>query len=324
MKRYLKDLEAELRKLNLSEEDIFEILEDHKEMILSAQEEGLSDDELESKFGDPVKVASDLVGNQPFVTEVETTLGEGELEGYTLVENFNIVGNIEELKDVEIALVSEDLIYFPYDGESIEVYAKGKFEREDYDISFVSNTFTLKRKGKKKSWSFNLKTPDFGVRVPSTLLKTFDLSLVSGDATIEKVNAKKIDVKSTSGDIQLTNITTPKDLKLSLVSGDAKLNGVNALNLIVSSVSGDVEIAKTSLEEELNVNVVSGDANVTNIQTPEVVFKSVSGDFQGSEVYCDGITFKSVSGDFNINNNNKDHKIEIRKKKTLSGNVTIN
>ena len=60
MKKFLKDLETELRKNKLSGAEIKEILADHEEMIQSAKNEGLTDEELEAKFGNPKKVAEEL------------------------------------------------------------------------------------------------------------------------------------------------------------------------------------------------------------------------------------------------------------------------
>jgi uncharacterized membrane protein len=60
MKKFLKDLETELRKNNLSENEIKEIMADHEEMIQSAKSEGLTDEELEAKFGSPKNVAEEL------------------------------------------------------------------------------------------------------------------------------------------------------------------------------------------------------------------------------------------------------------------------
>lgn len=324
MKKYLKDLEAELKKFKISKEEIAEILADHKEMLTEATNEGLTDEELVEKFGDPERIAKALyedVFEERVSKKTDVVYGTDKLEEYELVNSFNV---LENLTDVAIALVSEDVIYFPYDGESIEVYVKGRFNPEDYEISFNDGLFTLKNTKQSKGFNFfGRKTPDFGVRVPKTDLATFKLNIVSGDAELADVNAGMIEWRSVSGDIEAKSIKTASNLVISVVSGDAEIKSLQAVGLAISMVSGDLELKQGMIDESLDINTVSGDVEVKDLKVSDIDFHSVSGDFDGVEVYCNTVALKSVSGDLEIRNQNKDHKIEVVKKKSLSGKVTI-
>ena len=324
MKKYLKDLEAELKKLKISDEEIAEILEDHKEMLQEAVEEGITDEEIELKFGDPEKIAKELyedVLSDKTSKKVEPVLGTGDLQGYELIKSFPV---LDGFKVVNISLISEDVIYFPYEGESIEVYTRGKYREESYTINYNDGAFNLLRsKGKVSFNVFGKKTPDFGVRVPKAQLEEFKLNLVSGDAKVEEVNSGSIDIKTVSGDIEGVNITTSSNLVISVVSGDAEFQGVVANGLEISMVSGDLTLSQANFDELVHIGTVSGDAVCSDLKVPAIEFRTVSGDFKGEEVYCKTVTLKSVSGDFKIINSNKDHEIEVVSKKSLSGNVTI-
>lgn len=325
MKKYLKSLETELKKLNISDEEIAEILEDHEEMLTEAKEEGVTDDEINLKFGDPEKLAKALyedVISERTSEKVEAVFGTESLKDYRLINSFP---TLEALKVVNISLVSEDLIYFPYEGEAIEVYVNGKFTEEDYKINYSEGTFNLKRSKRIVAFTlFGKKTPDFGVRVPFAQLEDFKLNLISGDAELEDINAKSMSLKTVSGDIEAKNLNTPNNLLISVVSGDAELKGVNAKGLEITMVSGDLEISQASFEEAIFVNKVSGDVKAKDVKVSDIEFHTVSGDFDGKEVYCDRVTLKSVSGDFDISNSIHDQKIEVVSKKSLAGHVTIN
>jgi len=221
-------------------------------------------------------------------------------------------------------LISEDLVYFPYEGESIEVYAKGNYKEEDYTINFKNGTLNLlKSKGVKVSIFSSRKTPDFGVRVPAGQLEEFKLNLVSGDAELEEVNADSMFFKTVSGDIEAVNLTSANTIEISVVSGDAELQGVVAKGLEMTMVSGDLELRQANFDESIYVNTVSGDVEAKDVKASDIQFKTVSGDFDGEEVYCDTVSLKSVSGDFDIKNSIHDKEIQIVKKRSLSGNVTI-
>lgn len=324
MKKYLKDLEAELKKLKISDEEIAEILEDHKEMLREAKDEGISDEEITLKFGDPKKLAKELyedVLSDKVSKKVEPAFGTENLEGYQLINSFP---TSDTLKAVNVSLISEDLIYFPYEGESIEVYSKGNYKEEDYTINFSNGTFNLIKKKKVGGGIFfSKKTPDFGVRIPSIQLEEFKLNLISGDAELEEINANTIQFKTVSGDIEAKNLTSENTIVISVVSGDADLQGVVAKGLEMSMVSGDLELSQANFDESIEINTVSGDVEAKDVKVNEIEFKTVSGDFDGEEVYCDSVSLKSISGDFTINNSIHDKKIEVVHKKSLSGSVTI-
>jgi len=325
MKKYLKDLEAELKKLKISKEEIAEILEDHKEMISEATAEGLSDDEIALKFGDPEKIAKELYEDafsEKTSTKAKPVFGTESLKDYELIKSFQ---TLDTLKAVNISLISEDLIYFPYEGEAIEVYVIGKYREEDYTINFKDGTFNLQKSKRSNSGIFFAKkTPDFGLRVPAVQLEEFKLNLISGDAELEEINADIIKLKTVSGDIEAKNLTSSNTIEVSVVSGDVELQSVVAQGLEMTMVSGDVELRQANFDDSIYVNTVSGDVEANDVKVSEIQFKSVSGDFQGEEVYCNSVSVKSVSGDFEIQNSIHDQKIEVVSKKSLSGEVTIN
>jgi len=325
MKKYLKSLEAELKKLKMSEAEIAEILEDHAEMLSEAKEEGISDDEIILKFGDPEKLAKELyedVLSDKTTRKVESAFKSEKLIDYELINSFP---TLESLQAVNISLISEDLVYFPYEGETIEVYVKGNYREEDYTISYIDGTFSLiKSKVRGIGIFTSRRTPDFGVRVPAIQLESFKLNLISGDAELEEINSATMNLKTVSGDIEAKNLVSSSSIVISVVSGDIELQGITAKGLEVTMVSGDLEMKQANFDDSIYVNTVSGDVEARDLKTSEIELKSVSGDFEGKEVYCKTVTLKSVSGDFEINNSLHDEKIEVVSKRSVSGKVTIN
>jgi len=60
MKKFLENLRTELKKKHINEGEIEEILRDHEEMIDEALAEGLSEEDITKKFGNPEQVAADI------------------------------------------------------------------------------------------------------------------------------------------------------------------------------------------------------------------------------------------------------------------------
>lgn len=326
MKNYLKDLEKELKKLKISDTEIKEIISDHLEMLEEAKSDGITDEELANKFGNPETVANQIYKDNfetQFNTEADSVVGTGALKGYELFKAFPVDS---ELNKLSISLISEDFLYIPYEGSSIEVYAKDLRKPEEYQLSLVDGEFLLKRVSRMgfKIGFGSSKTPDFGIKVPMGLIiDEFNYSSVSGDASLDKVVAKKANLKTTSGDFEISNLQVEGELKLTTVSGDFEGSAISANELDISLVSGDVEFNQVEVNKDVNINTVSGDVEIKGFTCDHINFRSVSGDFEGVETYPESVSLKSVSGDFEIVNKTHDKEIVVTSNKTLSGDVSI-
>ena len=328
MNKFLKDLEKELKKQKISTKEIKEILEDHKEMIEAAQKEGLSEEEIELKFGNPEKLAKDLYEDMASSNEkkeynfndVDSCVKENTKD-FNLVKTFPV---ISEEFSVGVGLVSEDLSLTTYDGESIQVFEKNVKDIEDYVITFENNELIVKKEKKRiKVFSFSTKSAEFLVLVPKGIKITeFGYKTVSGDANVNGISAESLAIKSTSGDLELTNVEG-KTLKFSSVSGDIEIQKLIGDEFGVSLVSGDLEMKQVVINGNMTFNSVSGDVELFEVECKEADFKTVSGDMEGREFYPSQVALKSVSGDIRIVNRDVLKEINVLSKKTISGDIEI-
>lgn len=319
MKKFLEDLAKELKKMKISDEEINEIIADHKEMIKQAQEDGLSDEEITDKFGNPTKLAKDLKQDFKYVSE------EHKIDDYDLFKSFPIV---DELNVVKIQLVSENTIFTTYEGENIVVYFQNIKETDKYTVTFEGSKLKITRnKGKNFIFSSSrsfARDEMILVQVPRSVeLDNFNYSSVSGDIEVNNLNVGDVKIKTTSGDGVVTNMNIHTG-EFTSVSGEIVITNVRAdSDFKFSTVSGDFSIIDSNLSGDVNINTVSGDYEFKNTFCGHVNFSTVSGDLSGDEFYPEKIDLKSVSGDVDIKNNDKQRPIEIGRKKTLSGSISI-
>lgn len=317
MKTFLDALKKELKKRNFSKEDISEIIADHEEMIETAKTEGLSEDELASKFGDPSRLAEDLLAQKP----IEIHKGGISVEGYTLLQTFPVSDNAF---DVYIGLVNEDLKYQIHDMQQIEVHYKNVKDTEDYIVSFDNNEFILKRDKPRGLFISSKESSKFIIKVPQNIAsKQFTMKLVSGDAKLEGITTDALDVNTTSGDVKLTSFTA-KAAKFHTVSGDLTLEQGTVETLDLSMVSGDCKLNHTTVSGDIQCNTVSGDLKAEDCEAGNMSFKTVSGDCKGKNFYPKTVSLRSVSGDIKIKNDDTTREIKVLKSKALSGKVKIN
>jgi len=139
------------------------------------------------------------------------------------------------------------------------------------------------------------------VEVPDGRMKEIDLSSRSGDIQCSCAMARKMTVRSTSGEVKLDPVTekTAEKLVVGTVSGDAEIHG-SALEAEAGSMSGDVTV--DGVFEKLAVKSTSGDVSFTG-SVLKLDISSISGDAEvtAENKTLERITAKSTSGDVEIN-----------------------
>ncbi len=321
MKKFIKDLETELKKNNVSESDIQEILNDHMEMINEALSDGLDENELETKFGSPKNLAEEIAENRGYTEEKKDGNDLREKEESDVIE-FNIT---DKPINIKINLLSEDINVFSTDGEKIIIKKKGKRKFSDYIIEFKDNLLTIEiKKNRKMVFGFRSNySVVFDVYIPEKIsIEKFKFNATSGDSNINDLSFQDLFFKSVSGDCILKSINT-NDFNVSFVSGDLSLEKVNAEDCYMSFVSGDLSAKEFIVKKNINFNSVSGDARIIDSECDSIDYRTVSGDLSGEEFYPKSVSLKSVSGDITIKNTDKSREIDVKYQKTLSGDIKI-
>jgi len=316
MKKFLEELEKELQNKGLSEGDISEILKDHQEMINEAVAEGLSEEEIETKFGNPSRIADDL--SDLAKLETKNTV---DVSDYTLYQSFTV--NYDEI-NVDIHFVNEDFHLEKSSSKEVEVYYRGSGKLEDYEFGFEGQTFYAKSKKIKKPsfFNFNHNEFEFLIKIPVVNVLLTSLRSVNSDITVDDLACDNFVMKSTNGDLVFTNIIT-KSFKFDNVNGDLTITNLNANDLRLANVNGDVNLEKLNISGDVVFNTVSGDLSINGMQCRECHFQTVSGDMDADEFYPDAVSLKSVSGDISIHNKDKTREIRIISQKSLSGDIKI-
>ncbi|MBE0701254.1 MAG: DUF4097 family beta strand repeat protein [Acholeplasmataceae bacterium] len=316
MKKYLEDLRKELKKKHMTEEEIEEIIADHVEMFESAQAEGLNEEDIIKKFGEPKQVAEELSDFEYKHTENK------EVKAYTLLKAFDIT---KETLKVTTHLVSEYVSYQPSTSDQIQIYYKGTGNIGKYDIDYKNDELFLKSPRSSNFLFFRNRKDEFSfiVEIPITLvIEEFTQSGINGSVGFEGLKAINFHIRTINGDIKLKDADLG-EVKLNAVNGDMEIEQSKFTSLYVSEISGDISLENVTIQGSFRFQTVSGDANIKNTTCHECDMNSVSGDIEGHEFYPQKVSLKSVSGDIKIKNERSD-SIEVVKKSSVSGDVKVN
>ena len=312
MKKFLKNLEEELKKKNINDEEIKEILADHQEMIESAINEGLTDEELEAKFGNPEQVADELS---------QFTDKEGEK---VEIGNADIIfDGVTNDYEVEIGLLSEDIDIKIHDQEEIIIKPIGINDIDKYTIEFNNNKLLLKAPKRNGIVVFRTRNRKFKLYLPVKYqISHFKTKSINGDVDVENIKVTEFEIGTNNGDLELKGLELSQ-FKASVINGDIDIHNVTCDEFHASMISGDAEVKNLDCKNDIFINTVSGDIDIIDSSCKEAVLKTVSGDLEGQEFYPETLSLSSVSGDISIKNKDKNKPIEIKRKKTVSGDVEI-
>lgn len=315
MMRFLEDLKSELLKRKMNQNDIEDIIKDHEEMIQEALREGLSEEDIVSRFGDPKTLAKELASECP--KEEERVIHED----YTLWKSLSLT---RKEMNILINLVSEDLIVQSSEDDQAHLFYKGEGDIDNYVFMISGDELKLEApKSRGLIFMRSMKDDlDFILELPKDVkINEWKHQSESSDVQFNVLEAQNFKLSTTSGDIEIM-CGSVKNMKLNTVSGDLQLSNLNVDDIDLSMVSGDVSINQSVIKGRFYSNTVSGDLNFEDTVAQQTEFRAVSGDVEGKEFYPKTVTFKSVSGDFIIRNKEKTN-ITSLSSSSLSGEVSI-
>lgn len=312
MMTFIEDLKKELKKMNIDDNQINEIISDHEEMIEVAKADGLDDQQISDKLGNPKKIAAELAEFEKKQEQKEETDQE-----------YIFTPTSEPIR-IDTKLLSEDTAYRITSGDKIRVLVTGKKQSDDYEVTFENNQLSVHTVSKKIVMGiirFNRKF-EFLIEIPEHVqIEQLIHTAVSADLTINGLSPKTTKINTTDGDIQINQLKSV-DVSIRTVNGDLSLSDVQCDTLGISTISGDAEMHHVDVVSDLSINTVSGDLEFKDGHAEAVYLQTISGDINGHEFYMKKVSINTISGDVNLANS-RHEEVEVIKRKSLSGDIHL-
>lgn len=282
-----------------------EILDNYEEHFEAGIRSGRTEEEICEELGNIesfLKDIEDMMGDKDIHTH--------EIEKVTAIQQEDKRDDNGEIGCIELSMLSIDVSVLPSrDGQLHSYFESGKDKGEYLEEDFSGGCYFAKERPRKKNGKdksflgiafmvgFGNNTDDLGrliVEVPAQV-HTVKVKSLQGDITAENLKAEKTTLESMSGDIRLTQWTSPV-MQVKTFSGDVKTHEVYAQESTMQTTSGDVEI-RCGKVKELSINSTSGDIKILDMQMERLKAKSVSGDIEVNESEAEELSVSSTSGD---------------------------
>lgn len=157
--------------------------------------------------------------------------------------------------------------------------------------------------------NLSLKTTSGDIEINNNITaNTLTVDTKSGEIQMANIKANKANIQSISGDLYLASIIS-KDIYMHTISGEVEVSNLIG-KLDIKTTSGDIEINRFSIKGNSKIASTSGDVDVIlNNDSPcNVIMNSVSGDknlpnnssLVGKGTYK--LEIQTTSGDIEVNN----------------------
>ncbi len=246
----------------------------------------------------------------------------------------------EKFTSVEISAITEDVEFaFSNDGKckvvcfeennlkhtaevkdgKLKVTVKDERKWLDFvGINFNSNKITVfLPKSEYQSFKIDSKTGeiflcgDFKVDNVSVSVKT-------GEVNIAHLTSSSIEVTTTTGEIEISDLVCSGYVKTDSTTGDVELENVICKGILSSGTTGEVSLEDVIAREYISIERSTGEIEVDKCDAPELYLKTTTGDVCGSLLSEKIFITQTTTGRVSVPKSASGGKCEI---KTTTGDI---
>ncbi len=163
-------------------------------------------------------------------------------------------------------------------------------------VEVNGGVLTVRYEQKGSSNRFSASDTDVTVFLTEDAYARLTVATTSGDIEVPAGFAfASAALSATSGDIDFD--AQSDDLQVSTVSGKASLSGVRTRSAEISSTSGDLELRDLSAEDSLTLHTVSGELDLERCGAGRFSAETTSGSVDLDRCDADTLSIRTTSGD---------------------------
>lgn len=194
--------------------------------------------------------------------------------------------SLNNIDNIDINLVSGNILVIPYEGNELKATikgsVKGNWENDLPRLQLNTSGNTLTVKFDRASGILNslkiVNSLQLELYIPSNFNNNINIKSVSADIQVSNLDAKIVSIYSTSGDVKLDTISC-NTFKFNSISGDLTANNLTSASNVFKTTSGDIDVK--SIKGDLTFESISGDMNsIYKEFSNNINIKSTSGDIR--------------------------------------------
>ena len=213
------------------------------------------------------------------------------------VHEVNLVDGTLSIKYKDLRKWHEKLFVFDYHRNKVTVYLPAdtfesfKFHASTGDVIMPHNyTFN--------SFDALLSTGD--IKTEANVTGATKIETTTGHIYLTGMNTNSVDIKASTGSINLKDVVVTEDININVTTGAIKLDNVMAKNYTSTSSTGDVTLKNSIFENEIKITTTTGDVTFDRSDAATVEVNTTTGDVSGTFLSSKIFYAQSTTGRINV------------------------
>ena len=172
-----------------------------------------------------------------------------------------------------------DHIGINFSAPSIKIY----IPRGEYGaLSVKTDTGDIDIPEELKFKSIDIKTDTGDVTNYASASETIKVKTSTGKIQIEDISAASLDLSVTTGNVTLSGGSCDGDIKIKVSTGKSYLTDVICKSLLSSGRTGDISLKNVTVSEKLSIERSTGGVSFESLDADEIFVKTDTGDVTGT------------------------------------------
>lgn len=186
----------------------------------------------------------------------------------------------EHFWDIQMEVTTGDITILPSADGKVQVVCYEE-EKVPYYAAVEEDTLVIRQQDQRKWYEhigIRLRKPSVTVYLPAGQYGELQIKSTTGDIRVtEDFLFQNADIALTTGDVKWS---TPVEMDLSVrcTTGDVEIADITCRTLNIVSRTGDVELLRTQAFEKLTVSLTTGDVELDRVDAGAISITATTGD----------------------------------------------
>ena len=136
--------------------------------------------------------------------------------------------------------------------------------------------------------------------VQCSVTNTLKVDISTGNTAIANIKAKNIDIKSSTGKVEISDTIVEEKVKIETSTGRVNLNKLNANELDIRVDTGDIKLTSVLIANDMNIKVSTADVIFDHSDALNITVKTSTGDVKGTLLTPKTFFYHTSTGKVNL------------------------
>lgn len=189
---------------------------------------------------------------------------------------------------------------------------------EELTITDVSGSVDIPKEFCFDNLSVEVITGDINCYASAKGSESF--TVTTGDVTLDGITAENIEVKVTTGGVDIENVAVSKDIYVKTTTGRVDLKNITCDSITSKGTTGRVVLKNVIANGKMNVERTTATITFDACDAKDIHVSNTTGDVEGTLLTGKNFSVKTTTGDISVPQNSDGGKCEIT---TTTGDISI-